>query len=137
MCNKEVDIKPCSSALVSDHLKTEEMCNRAVRREPYTLRYVRDWLITQQQLKIWPDDEDNLFKWYDGYKKRKEQKVQIKEELLPIAWHPLGWWNCCVSEDEKKTGKKTMGIRIGLLYLMTEYKNFLTIKFNPHLILRV
>ena len=34
------------------------------------------------------DDEDNFFKWYDRYKKRKVQKASIKEELLPIAWHP-------------------------------------------------
>ena len=21
---------------------------------------------------------------------------------MPIAWHPSRWWDCCVSEDEKK-----------------------------------
>ena len=21
---------------------------------------------------------------------------------MPIAWHPNRWWDCCVSEDEKK-----------------------------------
>ena len=33
------------------------------------------------------DDDDKFFKWYDGYKKRKTQKAQIKKELMPIAWH--------------------------------------------------
>ena len=33
-------------------------------------------------------DDDKFFEWYDGYKKRKAQKVKIKEELLPIIWHP-------------------------------------------------
>ena len=31
---------------------------------------------------------DNFLEWYDGYKKRKAQKAQIKKELMPIAWHP-------------------------------------------------
>ena len=35
-------------------------------------------------------------------KKRKEQKEQIKEELLPIVWHPSRWWEWCVREEEKK-----------------------------------
>ena len=42
-----------------------------------------------------------FFKWYDGYKKRKAQKASIKEDLMPIAWHPLRWWDWCVPEDEK------------------------------------
>ena len=29
------------------------------------------------------DDENEIIKWYDGYKNRKTQKAQIKEELLP------------------------------------------------------
>ena len=49
--------------------------------------------MTQQQLKIWHDDvdyddDDKLNKSYDGYQKRKAGKAKIKEELLPIAWHP-------------------------------------------------
>ena len=49
--------------------------------------------MTQQQVKLWHDDskyycDDELNEWNDGYKKRKAQKAQIKEELLPFAWHP-------------------------------------------------
>ena len=39
-------------------------------------------------------------------KKRKAQKAKIKEELLPIAWHPLTWWDWCVPEDEKRETEK-------------------------------
>ena len=39
-------------------------------------------------------------------KKRKAQKAKIKEELLPIAWHPLRWWDWCVPEDEKRETEK-------------------------------
>ena len=75
------------------------------------MQYVPDWFETQQQLKIWYNDayycnEDKLIEWYEGYKKRKAQKASIKEELLPIAWHPSSWWNWCVSEDEKKETEK-------------------------------
>ena len=27
---------------------------------------------------------------------------KISEELMPVAWHPKGWWNFCLKEDEKK-----------------------------------
>ena len=26
----------------------------------------------------------------------------LKDELLPIAWHPDRWWDWCVDEDEKR-----------------------------------
>ena len=36
----------------------------------------------------WNDDEDHFFEWYEGCKKRKAQKAQIKKELTFIAWYP-------------------------------------------------
>ena len=32
-------------------------------------------------------------------------------ELLPMAWHPDRWWDCCVSEDER-LGK--LGTRLAM-----------------------
>ena len=60
---------------------------------PFSLQYVPDYFVTQQLRKLWDDDDDycnddEIIKWYDGYQKRKAQKAKIKEELLPIAWHP-------------------------------------------------
>ena len=43
-----------------------------------------------------------VIEWYDGYKKRKAQKAQIKKDLIPIAWHPSRWWDWFVPKDEKK-----------------------------------
>ena len=99
----------------SDNLKTQEMCDKAVEEEPGLLQYVPDWFLKQEKIKLWYDDyydddgdhwdddndEDEFFKWYDGYKKRKDQKTKIKEELLPIAWHPDHVLNWCMSGDEK------------------------------------
>ena len=48
-----------------------------------------------------------FFEWCDDYKKRKAQKASIKEELMPIAWHSSGWWDWCMSENEKKETEKT------------------------------
>ena len=42
----------------------------------------------------------------DEWNKRKPQKAKIKEELLPIAWHPSRWWDWCIPEDEKKETEK-------------------------------
>ena len=68
------------------------------------MRDVPDWFVTQQQLKILQYDSNNndLIECFDGYKKRKAQKASIKEELMPITWHPSRWWDWCVPEDEKK-----------------------------------
>ena len=91
MWNKEVDIKPNFSVLVPDRLRAEEMCNKAVYKYPWLLKYLPDWFVTQQQLKLWHDDDyycndDEIIKWYDGDKKRKAQKVKLKEVLMPISW---------------------------------------------------
>ena len=56
-------------------------------------------------IELTDDDEDNFFEWYDGYKKRKAQKASIKEELLPIAWHPSRYWDWCVPETRKRRQK--------------------------------
>ena len=52
------------------------------------------------------DDEDKFSGWYNGYQKRKAQKAKIKEELLPIAWHPNYVWDWCMPRDEKKEIEK-------------------------------
>ena len=70
----------------------------------------------QQQVKRWHDDDSEhydkgrLIKWYEGYKSRKVQKAQIKKRLIRIAWHPLRWWDWCMSKDEKKTYKKNLKV---------------------------
>ena len=49
-------------------------------------------------MKIWHNgdayhDDDELDKWYDGCPKRKAQKAQIEEELIPIVWNSSRWWD--------------------------------------------
>ena len=59
------------------------MCNKAVCRDPWLFEYVPDWLVTQQQTKLWHNDycnDDRLIEWYE-----RKQKAQIEKELMPIA----------------------------------------------------
>ena len=104
MCIKALEVDPWRLRDVPDNLKTEEMCNKAVEDDPSSLQFVSDWFVTQEQLDIWFDDDywyhvDEIIEWYKGYQKRKAQKVKIKEELFPIAWHPDRVINWCMSED--------------------------------------
>ena len=91
MCIKAVMEDPCALEFVPDHFKTQEMCDKAVRDDPSYLACVPDWFVRQQQVNMWYDDYyndydyDEIIKCYNGYKKRKAQKVQIKEALLPTA----------------------------------------------------
>ena len=41
-----------------------------------------------------------------GIEDARTQKAKIKEELLPISWHPDRVMNCCIPEDEKKLWKQ-------------------------------
>ena len=83
---------------IPDRFKTQEMCDQAVNEDSFSLQFVPDWFVTRDWMWMWYDDyydddgdhwdddnDDKFSEWYDGYKKRKEQKARIKEELLPIA----------------------------------------------------
>ena len=114
MCEGAVEVSPWQLKYVPDHFKMEKMCDKVVWEDPFSLQFVSDWFVTREELHMWyddseycdgDDDEDNFFKWCDGYKKRKVQKASIKE-ALSIAWHPSGQWNWCVPEDEKKETEK-------------------------------
>ena len=120
MCNEIVGQFSYALRYVPNHLKTQEMCSQAVRNNRAVF-FVPDWfdqqlelvrmLIGQQQLDVGHDDDywyhdDDIIEWYESYKKRKAQKISIKKELLPIAWHPSIWWDWCMSEDQKKETEK-------------------------------
>ena len=53
MCIKAVEVDPSFLRLVPDHLKTQGMCDKAVHNKPWLLKYVPDWFVTRQQLKLW------------------------------------------------------------------------------------
>ena len=96
MCDKAIEIDPFTLRHVSDNLKTQRICIKAAEVGLELLEYVPVcpcMSVTQQQIKIWRDDDeycddDELIEWHDRYQKRKAEKAKIKEELLPIAWHP-------------------------------------------------
>ena len=103
MCNKAVQSEPWMLEHVPDQYKTQKMCNEAVKSDPWMLEYVPDWFVTLEEM--WHedfDDDDVVITLRDAYIKRKIQKARIKEELMPVAWHPYRWWNWCVTEDKKK-----------------------------------
>ena len=85
------------------------MCDKAVRDYLFSLKFVPDYFVTQQQIDEWYDDDyvyngNGMSEWYEGYKKRKAQKAKIKEWLMPIAWH-LDRVMACISEDKKRQWK--------------------------------
>ena len=85
-------------------------CDDRVQGDSYSLQFVPDWFVTQEQLETWHDDndycnDDELIKWYKRHDKRKAQKAKIKEELMPIAWHPNRVMDWCMPEDEKRRRK--------------------------------
>ena len=120
MCEKAVKDEPYVMKYVPDHFKTQQLCYKAVKNDPSFLQSVPDWFITKEWIDMWYDDDKDksfelyddvldkydFFEWYEGYHKRKAQKAKIKDELIPIAWHPSRYWDWCISEDEKKETEK-------------------------------
>ena len=81
------------------------MCDDAIYEDSYSLKYVPDWFVMQELVKIWHDDndyydDDDLVEWNTGYKQLKAQSAQIKEKLKPIAWHPIRMQDWCMIENE-------------------------------------
>ena len=110
MCDKAIEIDPFILWHVPDNLKMQAMCIRAVKAGLGLLEHVPDLFVTQGQIDLWHDDDywhhdDGIIKWYEGYQKPKAQKASIKEELLPIAWHPNHVMDWSMSEDEKRRWK--------------------------------
>ena len=106
MCGAVVMTVTCASEFVPDHFKTQKICDKAVKDDSCSLVFAPDWFVSKQQIKSWHDDDDfynddDIIEWYSGYQKRKAQKPKIKEQLMPIAWHPSRWWDWCIPRDEK------------------------------------
>ena len=64
---------------ISNYFKTQKMCDKAVKDDPYSLFGVPDWFATQQQIDLWYDDyywyyDDEIIEWYNVYQKQKAQK---------------------------------------------------------------
>ena len=96
---------------VPDYLKTKQMCTRVLEVCRWSLEYIPDWFVMQQQIKLWCDhdhyfNDDRLIKCHEGYHKRNAWKASIKEELLPIAWHPSRYWDWYMTEEGKKDTEK-------------------------------
>ena len=107
MCIEAVEVDPWELHDVPDHFKALEICDEALREDPFFLWCVPDWFLTQEQVKIWHDNDDycnddELIERYDAYKKRKAQKTKIKRELISIAWHATRMQDWHMTEDEEK-----------------------------------
>ena len=89
---------------VPEHFITPKKCvTRLVRENNDMFKYVPDWFVTAEMLEKYQDEEMAGLK---SYKQRKAQKAKIKEELLPVAWHPDRVIDWCFSEDEKEVLEK-------------------------------
>ena len=61
--------------LIPNCLKTQEMCIRPVKVDLWQLYDVPDWFVVLQEM--WYenfDDDDEIIKWYSGYKNARPKK---------------------------------------------------------------
>lgn len=66
------------------------ICDDPVCEDSYSLQYVPDWFVTRKMCDNMADDDycynnDELVEWYNGYKQRKVQRAQTKEDFMPNA----------------------------------------------------
>ena len=50
MCEKAIEKKSTHAVHVADHFKTQEMCDKTVRDDPFSLIYVPDWFDTSKNM---------------------------------------------------------------------------------------
>ena len=74
----EIYLIPIKEVLkkVDKVLKTRGMCIKAVEKYLWLLKYVPDYFVTHEQIKIWHDNDDycnddELIEWYKGYQKHR------------------------------------------------------------------
>ena len=78
-----------------------------MKRVPWQLRHVYDWIVTQQQIDVWYDDDDycnndnEMIKWYKGCQKRKAQKARKKKRAFTYCLASDRVIDWCMPEDEK------------------------------------
>ena len=58
------------------------MCDDVVRDYRFSLQFVPNWFVTQQQIDTWYDgdyvyNDNEMIKWYEYYKKQKAQRANI------------------------------------------------------------
>ena len=68
MCIKAAEADPSFLQIVPDHFKMQGICYKAMKENLRLLVYVPDWFVTQQQAKLWNND-NKLIEWYHGYQK--------------------------------------------------------------------
>ena len=95
ICNKAVEVDPWQLKDLPNQFKTQEMCNKAVRYYLLSLQFVPDWLVTQQQIDLWYDkdyvyNDNEMIKWYDGYKAPNKQR--LRGSFYPLPGIPIAWW---------------------------------------------
>lgn len=97
MCIRAVKVDPWVLVNGPNNFKIQEVGDVVVCWDSYSLKYVPDWFVTQE-LEM---SGNNLLERYNGYKQRKTQSAQIKEELMFIAWYPRRMKDWCIAEYEK------------------------------------
>ena len=115
MCIKVVEVDPLSLGNVFDHLKTREMCDAAVKEDSSSLIYVPDWFVTQQQVKLWHDDDDfydDIMRLLSGTMviknvRPKRQKMKKSYGLL-LGIHQDGGIGAC--QKIRKTDRKIVEV---------------------------
>ena len=102
-CMKKQLRLPHGSFTMSFITLRHNKCVTVVKKNPFCWIYIPDWFVKLKEM--WYKgsvNDDELFTWYEGYKKRKAQKAKLKEESIPIAWHPARMQDWCMSEDERE-----------------------------------
>ena len=105
LCNKAFDRSHSSFMYIPDCFKTQEMCSDKFHFSD-EVDDIPDWFITLEMIAIVSRPccarcDFEFDEWFNAYKERKAQKAQIRDELMPIAWHPDRVIDWCFDEEEK------------------------------------
>ena len=95
---------------VPDEFKTRDICDKALLKEVCCVEHVPDYFITdkicdqvEEKLEnVYDDKSRMIYDRINAYKERKNLKLKLARDLLPVAWHPSRAVDWCFDEDDKK-----------------------------------
>ena len=92
MCERAVEKGPYNLKFAPDHLKTREMCERAIEDKPETLEFVPDHLKTRGMSERAVEDETEALEFVPDHLKTKGMCEKAVEKYPSILIFVLDWF---------------------------------------------
>ena len=92
------------------------MCEKAVKKYLWLLKYVPDYFVTDEQIKIWHGNDEycndnDMIEWFEGYQIRKAKKSLNKRRTSTHSLAPIKALGLVYVRRRKTRDRKIMDVK--------------------------